>query len=124
MELRQAITKIPTAKPEVVAGQIHGSDDDLLLIHLSGRELRVKYDDDKTVDLDPDYRLGTPFTLTIVGRQGRTQVFYNGTEKFDEPISASESYFKAGSYCQSNPDKGDRNATCQVVVYSLSVRHS
>lgn len=105
MEIRQAVTRIPRAKPEIVAGQIHGDDDDLVLIHLSGRELRVTYLDDNVVELDPDHQLGTPFTVRLVGTDGRTQVFYNGEKKFDEAISAPKNYFKTGSYCRSDPER-------------------
>ena len=71
LELRQAITATPVVKPDVIAGQIHTSSDDLMQIHLSGRLLRVMYADGrKSVDLDRNYRLGSVFTVKIVASGG------------------------------------------------------
>jgi len=48
MEIVEAITETPKEKPDVIAGQIHGTSDDLMQIHLSGQNLRVKYADGQT----------------------------------------------------------------------------
>lgn len=126
MEIRQAVTKLPTAKPEVVVGQIHGTSDDLMQIHLSGSKLTVKYDDGgKTVSLDDDYQLGRVFTVRIESAGGRVKVWYEGAQKADLPISSSTSYFKAGNYLQTNTDRGDdASASAEVVIYALTVRHA
>jgi len=126
MELDQAITKTPEAKPDVIAGQIHGTSDDLMQIHLSGRELTVKYaDGKKKVSLDDDYQLGTRFKVKIESSGGHVKVWYNGQEKADLPISTSTSYFKAGAYVNSNTSKGEKSsAEGQVVVYNVDVKHS
>jgi len=126
MELDQAITKTPDAKPDVIAGQIHGTDDDLMQIHLSGKELTVKYaDGKKKVSLDDDYRLGTRFKVKIESSGGHVKVWYNGQEKADLPISTSTSYFKAGAYVNSNTSKGEKaSAEGQVVVYNVDVKHT
>ena len=124
MEIVQAITETPEEKPDVIAGQIHGTSDDLMQVHLSGQRLRVKYADRKKfVDLDPNYRLGTVFTVRIESSGGRVKVWYNGQQEADLPISSSTSYFKAGVYTNSNASKGDRSGTGQVVIRSLAIRH-
>jgi len=126
MELDQAITKTPSAKPDVIAGQIHGTSDDLMQIHLSGKELTVKYaDGKKKVSLDDDYRLGTRFKVKIESSGGHVKVWYNGQEKADLPISTSTSYFKAGAYVNSNTSKGEKSsAEGQVVIYNVDLKHS
>jgi hypothetical protein len=125
MEMVEAITQTPDKKPDVIAGQIHGTSDDLMQIHLSGQNLRVKYDDGrKFVDLEPNYRLGTMFSVKIESAEGRVKVWYNGQQKADLPISSSTSYFKAGVYTNSNPSKGDKSGDGQVMIRSLSVRHT
>jgi hypothetical protein len=125
MDIVEAITRTPSAKPDVVAGQIHATSDDLMQIHLSGRRLTVMYDDGhKSVDLDPNYQLGTLFAVRIESAEGRVRVWYNGGLKADLPISSPTSYFKAGAYTNSNPSKGDSSGVGQVVITSLVVRHS
>jgi hypothetical protein len=126
MELDQAITKTPSTKPDVVAGQIHGTDDDLILIHLSGRTLTVKYDDgSKRAVLDPSYQLGERFRVKIQSSDGHVKVWYNGELKADLPVYAEKSYFKAGAYVNSNPDKGaSGDDVGQVVIYGLKISHT
>jgi hypothetical protein len=126
MELDQAITKTPSTKPDVIAGQIHGGDDDVMQIHLSGKKLTVKYaDGDKQVVLDPSYDLGERFRVKIQSAGGHVKVWYNGALEADLPIYGAESYFKAGAYVNSNADKGaSRNDVGQVVIYGLSIRHT
>jgi hypothetical protein len=45
MRLRQAVTKLPEAKPHVVTAQIHDEDDDVVMVRLEGTQLEVEYDD-------------------------------------------------------------------------------
>jgi Alginate lyase len=123
---RQAITALPTAKPEIVSAQIHDGDDDVVQVRLEGTRLVVQYDDGKkeTV-MDPHYRLGTAFDVKIVAAQRRVLVYYNGALKAQINRSGSGWYFKSGSYLQSNTSKGDRpTAAGSVVIYSLQVTHS
>lgn len=126
MEITQAITKTPPVKPDVIAGQIHGTDDDVMQIHLSGTKLCVKYDDgNKSVDIDPNYVLGTKFTVKIQSSGGHVKVWYNGQQKADLAINSATSYFKAGAYVNSNPTKGDKpDAVGEVIIYSLQVSHT
>jgi Alginate lyase len=126
MELDQAITKTPDAKPDVIAGQIHGTSDDLMQIHLSGKDLTVKYaDGKKKVSLDDNYQLGTRFKVKIESSGGHVKVWYNGQQRADLPISTSTSYFKAGAYVNSNTSKGEKSAAeGQVVIYNVDVKHT
>jgi poly(beta-D-mannuronate) lyase len=125
MTIRQAITHLPSAKPEVVAGQIHDDDGYVILIRLEGSRLFVEGDDENVGTLDSNYRLGTIFTVRVVAAGGHIKVFYNGAQKVDYARSGSQYYFKAGCYTQSNPSKGDSpSAYGQVIIYSLSVSHS
>jgi Alginate lyase len=126
MELDQAITKTPSTKPDVIAGQIHGGNDDVMQIHLSGKKLTVKYaDGDKEVVLDPSYRLGERFRVKIQSADGQVKVWHNGTLKADLPIYGAESYFKAGAYVNSNTDKGASSSDVgQVVIYGLKISHT
>ncbi|TQM05957.1 polysaccharide lyase family 7 protein [Pseudonocardia kunmingensis] len=126
MELDQAITKTPSTKPDVIAGQIHGGDDDVMQIHLSGSELTVKYaDGKKDVVLDDSYRLGERFRVKIESSDGHVKVWHNGELKADLPIYGAESYFKAGAYVNSNTEKGASSSDeGQVVIYDLKISHS
>jgi hypothetical protein len=126
MELDQAITKTPSAKPDVIAGQIHDGSDDVMQIHLSRRRLTVKYaDGKKEVLLNDNYKLGTRFRVKIQSTGGQVKVWYNGKLSADLPIASSSSYFKAGAYVNSNSEKGESaSAEGQVVIYSLRVSHS
>ena len=125
MTITQAITATPRAKPHVVAGQIHDADDDVLMIRLEGRRLFVESDGDEVGLLDPAYRLGTRFTVSISATPAGVRVRYNTARIVDLPKVGRGWYFKAGCYPQSNPERGDRpSAFGEVVVYALGVRHS
>jgi hypothetical protein len=126
MVLDQAITETPKNKPDVIAGQIHGTSDDLMQIHLSGTQLTVKYaDGKKKVLLDGDYQLGKRFNVKIESAGGHVKVWYDGAEKADLPINSSTSYFKAGAYVNSNTSKGDSSASeGQVVIHNVDVKHT
>jgi len=124
--LEQAITQTPVVKPEVVAGQIHDDQDDVIQIHLSGKRLTVKYaDGKKSVDLDTAYVLGTRFVVTVIAKDKHVTVAYNGIPKADLPLTGAGWYWKVGAYVQSNTDKGDKpDAAGEVVVYRAKVAHS
>lgn len=126
MVLDEAITAAPSAKPDVIAGQIHATTDDLMQIHLSGKQLTVKYaDGKKKVVLDEDYRLGTRFTTKIESSGGHVKVWYDGQQKADLAINSATSYFKAGAYVNCNTSKGAAAADMgQVVIYKADVTHA
>ncbi|MET0779411.1 MAG: polysaccharide lyase family 7 protein, partial [Candidatus Saccharimonadales bacterium] len=124
MVVRQAITHLPTVKPEVVAAQIHDASDDVIMVKLSGSHLFVEGNSKNIGDLDANYVLGTVYTIKVVASNGRIQVYYNDALKADYAKSGSGYYFKAGCYTQSNVSKGDAaDAFAQVIIYSLQVSH-
>jgi hypothetical protein len=147
MTIDQAITATPQAKPHVVAGQIHDSQDDVVMIRLEGRRLFVESDGDDVGLLDPAYRLGARFTVSIFASPAGIRVTYTptllgssvagGTSRLRGTGGAPNSrtvtlrrvgrgwYFKAGCYPQSNPEHGDRpSAYGEVVIYALTVQHA
>lgn len=126
LESRQAITKVPSVKPEVSATQIHDGGDDVMQIRLEGSTLVAQYADGaEQVVIDPAYRLGTPYDLRIVAADGRITVFYNGEQRAEIERSGSSWYWKVGAYTQSNPERGDDpDALGEVVVYSLRIEHT
>ena len=125
-DVREAFTKLPDAKPEVVGVQIHDDKDDVLQIRLEGKKLIVQYQDGKSETvLDADYQLGTPFDTRIVAANGKVDVLYNGEKKAELPLSGSGWYWKVGAYVQSNGSKGDgAGSTGEVVVYKADISHS
>jgi hypothetical protein len=126
MSLRQAVTRLPVAKPHVVTAQIHDEDSDVVMVRLEGTQLKVEYDDGRDdIVIDQAYELGTPYDLRIVAADRKVQVFYDDKLAADLPLSGGGWYFKTGSYVQSNPERGDApDAVAEVVLYSLKVEHS
>jgi hypothetical protein len=126
MSLRQAVMRLPDAKPHVVTAQIHDGDDDVVLVRLEGEKLMAQYDDGANeIVIDPAYQLGTPYDLRIVAADRRIEIFYNDRLAAEIPRSGSGWYFKAGCYVQSNPERGEApDAVAEVVLYSLKVDHS
>jgi hypothetical protein len=126
MEVRQAVTQLPKAKPQVVTAQIHDTKSDVMEVRLEGEQLVGRYADGKQLFvIDPHYVLGTPYDLRIVAAGGRIDVWYNGNHAGGLSQSGSGWYFKTGSYLQSNTDRGDAaDAVAKVVLYSVGVTHS
>ena len=125
LDVCEAITQVPSAKPEVVGAQIHDNKDDVLQIRLEGQKLMVQYDDGKAEQvLDPAYQLGTPYHVRIIAADSTVDVLYNGEKKADLPLTGSGWYWKVGAYVQANSDTGDAKSTGAVTVYALQVNHS
>jgi hypothetical protein len=126
LDVCEAITKTPTAKPEIVGAQIHDANDDVMQIRLEGKTLMVQYNDGKTETvIDPNYVLGTPYNVRIVAEGGKVDVLYNGQKKAELPLSGSGWYWKVGAYVQSNTEKGESpDSTGEVTVYSLKCVHT
>jgi hypothetical protein len=125
MSITQAITATPRAKPHVVAGQIHDAEDDIVMIRLEGRRLFVESDGQDVGLLDPNYRLGTRFTVSIAATSAGIRIRYNQASVVDVRKAGRGWYFKAGCYVQSNPERGDRpTAFGEVVIYALTLRHT
>ena len=125
LDVCEAITKVPSAKPEVVGAQIHDDKDDVLQIRLEGQRLMVQYDDGKSEQpLDENYQLGTPYNVRIIAADSKVEVLYNGQKKAELPLSGSGWYWKVGAYVQSNSGTGDASGSGAVTVYALNVDHN
>jgi poly(beta-D-mannuronate) lyase len=101
-------------------------EDDVIEVRLEDQRLLVTYDNGSgKIILDPAYVLDSPYDLEIEAAGWHIRVFYSATPKADITTSGSGWYFKAGSYIQSNPSRGDTpDALGQVVLYSLTVQHT
>lgn len=132
MFIDQVITALPLGdKPELVAGQIHDENDDVIVIRLEGNTLYVNVDGENVLVLDPEYQLGKRFTIKFEVSEGQTRVYYNGSKT---PIFILDkeyfgAYFKAGAYPQSNCDTVGSPKLCnkknigEVVIRKLKVTH-
>ncbi|OGK12569.1 hypothetical protein A3C98_01325 [Candidatus Roizmanbacteria bacterium RIFCSPHIGHO2_02_FULL_37_15] len=130
MFIDQAITAVPWIKKQVVAGQIHDSEDDVIVIRLDYPKLYINVDGKNKYTLEQKYQLGKRFKLRFEVEEGRTKIYYNGSRQPVYILSKkySEAYFKAGAYSQSNCQKEliflchNRNYG-EVLLYQLSVSH-
>lgn len=129
--IEQAITAVPKGKPEVVAGQVHGDDDDLLAIRLDYPKLYLARNKKNLATLDERYVLGKRFSVSFVASDGMFRIFYNGS---DTPVytldkEVDKAYFKAGAYTQSNCETEEAPELCaadnygEVVIYRIQVGH-
>ncbi len=126
MFIDQAITAVPKKKKHVVAGQIHGADDDLIVIRLEFPKLFIDINGKTGPTLDAKYTLGKRFTVKFVAEGGKVKIYYNGSQNPIYTLSKSTSgcYFKAGAYTQSNCSKESdcsSNNFGEVVIYDLSL---
>jgi len=124
MTVEQAITALPRRKAEVVAGQIHDADDDVVMVRLERKRLFVEADGEDIGTLDADYDLGTTFTIEMKANADGIEISYDEstTVRYDEVGRGY--YFKAGCYTQSNSSHDDDDAHGEVVVYALAVEHT
>ena len=113
--VRLAVTKLPDTEPEVVVAQADNGDTGLPMIRLEGRHLFVAGEESRPVaTLSNDYRLGTPFTVSMTARDSRVVVSYNGRHAATVGVKPGRTYyFKTGAYEQSHVH-GDGFA--QVVI--------
>lgn len=128
MEILQKITERPTRSDgmnPVVAGQIHGEDDDLTVCRLHGNDLLATERDDIPAGnvLIANYVLGTVFRLKMVASAGGVQYWIDDVLKLTVPVTDSGCYFKAGAYCQAHPGNGG-SGQATVHIYELKVTHS
>jgi poly(beta-D-mannuronate) lyase len=124
MAITEAITAVPKGKPQVVAGQIHDDEDDVVMVRLNGTKLFVEAGGKQVGVLDPAYQLGTRFTVQIVATPGVIRVTYNGIKTVGLKHKGSGYYFKAGCYTQANEDNADDSSYGEVVINALTVQHS
>jgi hypothetical protein len=127
LEITQAITRLPEGNPRVVAGQVHGEDDDLSVFRLEGSSLYVtKGNDPKYRLITSDYVLGTPFQAKFEVGGGEIKAYYNGELKATIEQEPDTAYFKAGAYTQANCDNTEsctEDNYGEVKIYELKVSH-
>jgi poly(beta-D-mannuronate) lyase len=123
MTITEAITAVPPRKPQVVAGQIHDDEDDVVMIRLEKSRLFVEADGDEVGVLNPAYSLGTKFTVKIRATPDGIRITYNGKKSVTYDKVGGGYYFKAGCYTQSNTDDDAPDAAGEVVIYDLKVEH-
>lgn len=129
--LDQAITAIPKNKQEVVAGQIHGDDDDIIVIRLDNPKLYLARGKSNLATLDENYTLGKRFTIRFVIQNGQVMIYYNDntTPVYVLEKKVKMAYFKVGIYTQSNCETEEDAELCndnnygEAVVYQLTVTH-
>ena len=129
MTVKQAITKVPPSKAEVVAGQIHDDEDDVVMVRLEKKRLFVEADGDEIGTLDDGYDLGTIFTIEVKATSDGIDVHYasakgEGAKTVHYDKVGQGYYFKVGCYTQSNSSHDDDGALGEVVVYALDIEHS
>ncbi|MEU0789683.1 polysaccharide lyase family 7 protein [Amycolatopsis sp. NPDC005961] len=128
MTIREAITHLPAGKPQVVAGQIHGSSDDITVFRLEGSNLYVTKGDDAHYKLiTGGYQLGTVFEAKFVVSGGAVKAYYNGTLVTTISQKFSGAYFKAGAYTQANCGNSSPCSAGnygEVVIHDLVVTHT
>ena len=128
MVVSQTITRVPTGRPYVVAGQIHDADDDTQVFRLEGSSLWLTDGDTTHYKLiTSNYQLGTRFEAKFVVNSNTIKAYYNGVLQSTLSKSFSGAYFKAGAYTQANCGNTSPCSSSnygEVVVHSLSVSHT
>lgn len=128
MVLREAFTKLPSGKPQVVGGQIHDASDDISVFRLEGSNLYVTNGNDPHYQLvTSNYVLGSPFEAKYVVSGGMIRAYYNGRLVATIAKDFSGAYFKAGAYTQANCQDASPCSSGnygEVMVYSLRVTHT
>jgi len=128
MVLKEAFTKLPSGKPQVVGGQIHDASDDISVFRLEGSNLYVTDGNNPHYQLvTSNYVLGTPFEAKYVVSGGVIRAYYNGRLVATLTKDFSGAYFKAGAYTQANCQDASPCSSGnygEVMVYSLRVTHS
>jgi hypothetical protein len=150
MTVTGSVDHLPVNKPQVSAAQIHGSSDLPLIVMATGAcdapcdhdprtraippghvQLMTKENNDTSRQvLDPDYVLGSRYTLTIEARAGvATLTYTNLASRFSStasfPVASKQDlYFKAGCYTLSNLNSDAASAYGRTTINALSVTHT
>ena len=124
MTVKQAITKVPPSKAEVVAGQIHDDEDDVVMVRLEKKRLFVEADGDDIGALDADYDLGTTFTIVMKATANGIEITYNGVKTVRHDKWAMATTSRPAATRSRTHSHDDDDAFGEVVVYALDVEHS
>jgi len=131
MFLDQAITAVPKIKRQIVAGQIHDDNKDIIVIRLDYPNLHIRIDEKNLHTLDFHYTLEKRFTIKFVVSDGQTKVYYNNSSNPVYTLNKkySNAYFKTGAYTQSNCSREGSPSLCndnnygEIIVYQATVTH-
>jgi hypothetical protein len=127
LDKRQVATALVAVKPQVVVGQVHDPEDDVIQVLYDGTKRAITYRwlGHTTGELVSGYQLGTFVDLKLVASGGAFQLYANGALRATQSRPGAGLYFKAGGYPQSNPSRGDSpNFVSQVRISKLAVKHT
>jgi alginate lyase/fibronectin type III domain protein len=150
MTVTGSVDRLPANKPQVSAAQIHGSSDIPLIVMATGTcdapcnhdsrtrsippghvQLMTKENnDDSRQVLDPDYVLGSTYTLTIEVHGGIAKLTYEnhdsgGSTRASFTLKSTQSqYFKAGCYTLSNLNTDAASEYGRTTIKAISATHS
>nr|WP_199159181.1 polysaccharide lyase family 7 protein [Pedobacter sp. ASV2] len=125
----QRVVHLPDVRKHIVVGQIHDADKYVIFFRLEDKKLLVSANGADRVVLDPNYLLGTRFTVKFVVSNNQTQCYYNDELKYTFDGSFNNAYFKAGAYVQSSckGKKKTEGESCdaygEVEIYNVWVKH-
>lgn len=131
MIINQAVTAAPKIKKDIVVGQIHDDNKDIIVIRLNYPILHVRVDGKNVFILDSNYTFGKKFSVKFEVSNNQTKIYYNDSLRPVYTLNKkySNAYFKAGAYTQSNCSK-EGKSNCndanygEVLIYGLTVLHS
>ena len=149
MWIKQKVTRLTSVKPHVVVGQVHDGGDDVTVFRIEGllgeggewgnngtpgvldthAKLWITDGNNRHGYLvDPNYELGTVFTVKFIAHNGKVEYEYNGQRvPYVHNESFSGAYFKLGNYTQSHsgtaPNETD-DAYAQTYVYDYYIKHT
>jgi hypothetical protein len=111
-----------------VGAQIHDGIDDITTLRLEGTHLWVTNGDNAHYALlTAGYVLGTRVDLRYVVRGGVVEVWLNGVNRAQIPVTSGTLFFKTGAYLQANCDNSapcDATNYGEVRISSLKVAHT
>lgn len=123
-EAEFAVLQLPATKEHVVCAQIHGDEDDVLMVRVEDDSLFIERHEESDVILDSEYEMGKRFKLRLLAEGGRIKAWHDGDEVMDWEVAAERCYFKAGCYTQSNQNYEEKEgAFGKVAIYQLYVNH-
>src|SRR5688500_2041929 len=98
MAWRVAVESAPTAQPQLVVGQVHDADDDVVQVLYDGKAGAITYRwlGETAGELVSGYQLGTYVDLKIVVSGGTFNLYANGALRASQSRPSSGMYFKAG----------------------------
>lgn len=127
-----SVTEFPPVKQQVVTGQIHDDEDDVIMIrHTNDKKLiEVIQDTTKYGILDDTYEIGQKYTISIVTEKSSIVVSYQKEGGHLKVVNIPNMkykgcYFKTGCYTQSNESKeSSKVGAGSVRIYGAIVRHT